>query len=80
MNLAHLVGVNSRDWDRFDPVTFTAGDDEHFSLVLEPVSAAKQLWNQLSIYHAETALRIRNLLSAEAANLAAHITIHNAPD
>jgi len=41
MNLAYLVGVNRCDWDRFDLVAPAAGDDEHFSFVLEPVSAAK---------------------------------------
>ena len=34
----------------------------------------------MPIYHAKTALRIGDVLSAEAANLAAHIAIHNAPD
>jgi hypothetical protein len=40
-NFAHLIGVNSRDWDRFNPVAFTAGDDEHFGIVIESVSAPK---------------------------------------
>ena len=44
-NFAHLIGVNSRDWDRLDPVAFTAGDDEYFGVVIESVSTAKQSWN-----------------------------------
>jgi hypothetical protein len=40
-NLTHLIGVNSRDWDRFNPVAFAAGDDERFGVVIESVSAAK---------------------------------------
>jgi hypothetical protein len=47
MNLAHLISVNCRDWDGFDPVTFAAGDYEHFSFVIESMAATKQLGNQL---------------------------------
>src|SRR5437773_11577525 len=80
MNLAHLIGVNGRNWDGFDPVTFAAGDDEHFGFVIETVPAAKQLGNQLSIQHAETALGVGNFLSANAADAPAHIAVHDATD
>jgi hypothetical protein len=42
MDLVDLVGVNSRDWHWFDPVAFTASDDERFRLVLESVPATKK--------------------------------------
>ena len=45
MNLTNLIGVNDGNWDGFDPVTFAAGDDEHFRFVIESVPAAKQLGN-----------------------------------
>jgi hypothetical protein len=61
-------------------VTFAAGCNQHFSFVLETVSASKQLWNQLSTYHAITALGIGDFLSAKPANLPAHVPVHDAPD
>src|SRR6516162_6959717 len=44
------------------------------------MSAATQTWGQLPVYHAKTALRVWNLLSANAANLFAHVAVHHAPD
>jgi hypothetical protein len=44
-NLAHLIGVNSCDRDRLNPVAFAAGDDEHFGVVVETVPSPKQLRN-----------------------------------
>src|ERR1700758_2242068 len=41
--------------------------------------AVKHVWNQLSIQHAVTALRVPNFLSADAADLKAHITVNGAP-
>ena len=79
MNLADLVGIYGRDRNRLNPVAFTAGNDERFSLVIESVAAAKQVWNYLSMDHAITALRVRNLLSAHSANLIAHVTINYSP-
>src|SRR5439155_26426872 len=80
MNLAHLIRVNSRNRDCFDPKALATGNDEHFSVVVESVATAKQLWNQLSIYHAETTLRVGNLLSADPADAPAHVAVHDAPD
>jgi len=34
----------------------------------------------LSIYHPVTTLRVGDFLSAQPADLAAHVTIHDAPD
>src|SRR6266542_2995372 len=48
-NLADLIGVNSCDRDRLNPVAFSAGDDENLRVIIESVSAAKQLWNQLAM-------------------------------
>src|SRR5438034_5284273 len=80
MDVAHLIGVNSRNRDWFDPVAFAAGDNEHFCVVIESVSPAKQLRNQLLVQHAKTALRVWNSLSAKVANPPAHITVHDAAD
>jgi len=49
MDLADLVGVNSRDWHRLDLVAFTASDDERFGVVIESVPAPKHVWNELSM-------------------------------
>ena len=43
MNLAHLIGVNGANRNGFDPVTLAAGDDEHFSFIIEAVRTAKHL-------------------------------------
>jgi hypothetical protein len=43
------------------------------------VSAAKQVWNQLPGHHSITALRVRNFLATNAADLIAHVTVHYAP-
>ena len=48
MDFAHLIGVNGRDWDRFDRVSFAAGDDEHFSFVIEP-GARRQACLELAV-------------------------------
>ena len=40
-NLAHLIGVNRRDWDRYNPIAFSTGDDEHFRVVIESVPSAE---------------------------------------
>src|SRR5215471_6490406 len=41
--------------------------------------AMKHVWNQPSIQHAIPALRIWNFLSANAADLTAHITVNDTP-
>ena len=79
-NVAHFVGVNSCDRDGFDLIAFAAGNHEHFSFVIETLPAAKQLRNQLSIQHAKATLRVRDFLTAKAADPIAHITIHDAPN
>jgi hypothetical protein len=41
MNLTDLIGVNSRDWNSFDPIACAAGDDECFGVVIESLPATK---------------------------------------
>src|SRR6266536_6301123 len=48
-DVAHFVGIDGRDGNRFDSIALAAGNDEHFSFVIETLHAAKQLRNQLSI-------------------------------
>ncbi len=40
MDLAHLIGVNGCNRDRLDLVACAASDDEHFGLIIVPMSAA----------------------------------------
>ncbi len=48
MDLTHLIGVNGCNRDRLDLVACAAGDDEHFGLIIESMSAAMQMWGQIA--------------------------------
>ena len=80
MNLANLIAINSCDWHRLDLVASATGNYEHFGLVIVSVSAAKEVRDQLSRHHTVTTLRIANFLPAHAADLVAHVPVHDAPD
>src|SRR6202171_4840780 len=78
MDAADFVGVNGGDGNRFDAKAFTAGHDKHFVFVIETVGAAEYFGNEMSMDHAKPALRVGNILSADATDLATHVTIDDA--
>src|SRR5204863_7674576 len=79
IDAADFVGIDGRDWNRCDAMAFPARDDEHFGLVLEPTGATQNFRNDIAMQHAKAALRIRNLLPADATDFAAHVPVHNPP-
>src|SRR5437764_13073540 len=64
MNATHFIRINRADRHRVDPETFPAGDDQHFGFVVETRRAAEQFGNQLSMYHSQATLIVRNFLTA----------------
>ena len=80
MNAAHFVGVNRCDGDRFDPVTTATGYNEHLGFVIEALRTSQHVRDQRPMNHTKTALRIRNKLATNTADLLAHIAVNGTAD
>src|SRR5438270_1410285 len=73
MNAADFVRIHGGNWHRRNSKTFLAGQEQHFSFIIEPVSPGEHRWNEIAVEHAKTALSIRNLLPAHGADFFAHV-------
>ena len=78
VDAANFIGIDRGNGNGCDALPFPARNDEHFRFVFEPAGTAQNFRNDVAMEHAKSALRIGNLLPANATNFVAHITIYHA--
>ena len=79
IDAANFIGIDRGNGNGGDSIPSPARDDQHFGLVFEPTGTAQNFRDDVAMEHAKSALRIGNLLPANATNLVAHIAVHHAP-
>ena len=75
---AHFIRIDRADRHRVDAKSVSTGEDQHLSFVVELARSAQEMWNKPSMQHPEPALGVGNVLTADVADLIAHVTIDRA--
>src|SRR5215471_2050510 len=77
IDAANFIGIDRGNGNGRDAMPSPAHDDEHFGFVFEPTGTAQDFRDDVPMKHAKSALRIGDLLPANATNFVAHVRVHH---